>query len=180
MFWKIRQNAASRIVIHRLVYRFVYRQDEYHDASVHLWIFPPLYMHYVLLYFQYNYLKYGLVLPINNLLLGLYQFTALILKLPDSNISLHMQCKGFTTKATAGIFDIFQSERKRIGLWQYKILIRFVTSINTVYIIVDVTSPIVQDHRRQGKANMYYWVGSQSEKTPCNHVHRISCQSPSL
>ena len=95
---------------------YIDRQDEYHDASVHLWIFPPLYMHYVLLYFQYNYLKYGLVLPINNLLLGLYQFTALILKLPDSNISLHMQCKGFTTKATAGIFDIFQSERKRIGL----------------------------------------------------------------
>ena len=98
------------------MYRFVYRQDEYHDASVHPWIFPPLYMHYVLLYLQYSKLKYGLVLPINNLLLCLYQFTALILKLPDSNISLHMRCKRFTTKATAAIFDIFQSERKRIGL----------------------------------------------------------------
>ena len=96
------------------MYRFVYRLDEYHDASVHLWIFPPLYMDYVLLYFQYNYLKYGLVLPINNLLLGLYQFTALILKLPDSNISLHMQCKGFTTKATAGILIYFKVKEKEL------------------------------------------------------------------
>ena len=28
--------------VHRQVYRFVYRQDEYHDASVHRWIVPPL------------------------------------------------------------------------------------------------------------------------------------------
>ena len=25
-----------------------------------------------------------------------------------------------------------------------------------------------------------FWVGSLSEETPCYHVHRISCQSPSL
>ena len=27
---------------------------------------------------------------------------------------------------------------------------------------------------------MHFWVGSRSENTPCYHVHRISCQSPSL
>ena len=58
--------------------------------------------------------------------------------------------------ATAAIFDMYQVEQKRIDLWQNKIFIRLITSNNTVYIIVDVTSPIVQDHRRQGKANMYY------------------------
>ena len=32
---KLGKNAASSIVVHRQVYRFVYRQDEYHDASMH-------------------------------------------------------------------------------------------------------------------------------------------------
>ena len=39
---KNRKNAVSRITVHRQVYRFVYGQDEYHDASMHQWIVTPL------------------------------------------------------------------------------------------------------------------------------------------
>ena len=44
---------------------------------------------------------------------------------------------------------------------------------------VELNWPCRGNSSRRGDFNIF-WVGSRSEKTPCYHVHRISCQSSSL